>query len=142
MKGVLFTNLVALMTMILTHSTLAAIYTIDPAYVDWFNVPLGPVIALFLLFGYQVLPGLVLGQWVAYCIFEVLSFNQGLSFDLIMSVVNCAAPLLALYVMQYCKLSTFFSSQKIVARHAIFYCFLSSIFVAFSRFALLSQRVL
>ena len=139
MKSFLFTNLVALLAMILTHSTWAAVYTIDPRYVDWFNIPLGPIIALYLLFGYRALPGLVFGKWLAYCIFDVLSFNQGYGFDLMLSAVDSVAPLAALYTMHYFKLATFFSSQKIVAHHAIFYCFLSSIFVAFARFIFFNE---
>ena len=140
MKSIYIANVAAMVVMLLSHSTVASVYTIDPSYVDWFNLPLGPRILLLLLFGYWVVPGLFLGTVLSYLIFDVLSLNQGLALDLTINFVDCIAPIIALYAMQSLKIASFFTIDKIVLSHAIFYCVLSSLIVAFSRLILASNQ--
>ena len=140
MKSIYIANLAAILAMLLTYPTVVSVYTIDHSYVDWFNAPIGPRILLLLLFGYWVFPGLLLGTVLSYLIFDVLSFNQGLALDLTFNFVDCIAPVVALYIMQSFRVASFFTSDKIVYRHAIFYCILSSLIVAFSRLILASNQ--
>ena len=140
MKSIYIANLAAILAMLLTYPTVVSVYTIDHSYVDWFNAPIGPRILLLLLFGYWVFPGLLLGTVLSYLIFDVLSLNQGLALDLTFNFVDCIAPVAALYIMQSFRVASFFTSDKIVYRHAIFYCILSSLIVAFSRLILASNQ--
>jgi len=140
MRSLYIANLVAIVTMVLSHSTVAAVYTIDHSYVEWFNAPLGPRIVLLLLFGYWVFPGLFLGTVLSYLIFDVLSLNQGFTIDLTLNFVDCIAPVVALYIMHFFRIAAFFTHEKIVYSHAIFYCILSSFIIAFSRLILVSNQ--
>ena len=109
MGRVLITNAAAVSMMVLTHSTSAALHTIDPWYATLINMPVGAQVFALLLFGYWVLPGLLLGSILSYIIFPILSYNNGFSYDAGAILVDCLAPAVALYSMHFFRLASFFT---------------------------------
>jgi len=140
MRRLLLGNLVAVQLMVLSHAALAGIYTIDPWYVDLINLPVGSRIALLLIFGYWVLPGLFFGTVLSFIIFSVLGYQTGLAFDLGINLIDCLVPAVALMSMHIFKLSSFFTGANFVIRHILFLALITSFLVALSRFVFVFDK--
>ncbi len=134
MGRVLITNAAAVSMMVLTHSTSAALHTIDPWYATLINMPVGAQVFALLLFGYWVLPGLLLGSILSYIIFPILSYNNGFSYDAGAILVDCLAPAVALYSMHFFRLASFFTVDSLIIRHAAFYMLLTALTLSTLRF--------
>ncbi|HIF88555.1 MAG TPA: hypothetical protein EYG22_03265 [Candidatus Thioglobus sp.] len=134
MRSALITNTAAVSMMVLTYSTSAALHTIDPWYATLINMPVGAQVFTLLLFGYWVVPGLLLGTILSYIIFPILSHDNGLSYDAGAILVDCLAPVVALYSMHLFKLASFFTADALIIRHAAFYVLLTAFTLSTARY--------
>lgn len=98
--------------------------TSDLGNLLWF--PIGAAILSYLLFGFKVFPGVLLGYLIAEMIIEggVFDVTQR---EVLKRTASALAPVVSIGIMRMFNLSNFFDDKKINPGHVVFLIFLSAI---------------
>jgi len=98
--------------------------TSDLGNLFWF--PIGAAILSYLLFGFKVFPGVLLGYIIAEIVIEggMLDITQR---EVLKRTASALAPIASISIMRIFTLSNFFDDEKINPGHIVFLIFLSAI---------------
>ncbi len=136
MKKFIQFNLVALLGVFVTR---ALIIPMDHFNSDIGNnlwLPMGAVLLAYLLFGFRVFPGLLIGYLLAEIFVEGGTSNIAQP-EVISRVVNTLAPLLAILLLQKLGLGEFIKNQKLNYFHLLPLVVIASIVTTLVKVALL-----
>jgi integral membrane sensor domain MASE1 len=125
-KQFIFYNLIALVILVVSRFLS---FPFDEATSDLGNLlwfPIGAAILSYLLFGFKVFPGVLLGYIIAEMIIEggVLDITQR---EVLKRTASALAPVISIGIMRMFTLSNFFDDEKINPGHIVFLIFLSAI---------------
>ncbi len=89
-------------------------------------LPIGAAILSYLLFGFKVFPGVLLGYLIAEVLIEgsVADISQR---ELLSRTMSSFAPIMAISIMRLFSLSNFFDDKKIYIGHVFFLVLLSAV---------------
>ncbi len=98
--------------------------TSDLGNLFWF--PIGAAILSYLLFGFKVFPGVLLGYIIAEIVIEGGMFDITQR-EVLKRTASALAPIASISIMRIFTLSNFFDDEKINPGHIVFLIFLSAI---------------
>ena len=135
----LFTNnLIAFLAIFLASVTMKYFSGFDAEIGSYLYLPIGAKILVFLLFGRQVLPGVM-----ASCIFcgVVLfgSWGGNFAWGAVGALMGALAPLISMWFIQKLKMIDFSNLKDIDFRHILFLIFFTAIIHALSRFVIYAK---
>jgi len=93
---------------------------------NYFWLPIGAVILSYLLFGFKVFPGVLLGYLIAEVLIEG-SIGDISQRELLSRTMSSLAPIFAIGIMRVFSLSNFFDDDKINIGHVFFLVLLSAV---------------
>lgn len=131
-------NLIAFLAIFLASVAMKYLSGFDAEIGSYLYLPIGAKILVFLLFGRQVLPGVM-----ASCIFcgVVLFSSWGghFAWGTIGAIMGALAPVISIGVMQWLKVANFSNLENIDFRHVLFLIFFTAIVHALSRFVIYAK---
>jgi len=135
----LFTNnLVAFLAIFLASVSMKYLSGFDAEVGSYLYLPIGAKILIFLIFGRQVLPGVM-----ASCIFcGVVLFDAwggNFVFGAIGAIMGAIAPLASIWLVQKLGMVNFTNLANIDFRHILFLIFFTAIIHALSRFVIYAK---
>ena len=135
----LFTNnLVAFLAIFLASLAMKYLSGFDAEVGSYLYLPIGAKILIFLIFGRQVLPGVM-----ASCIFcGVVLFDAwggNFVFGAIGAIMGAIAPLASIWLVQKLGMVNFTNLANIDFRHILFLIFFTAIIHALSRFVIYAK---
>lgn len=119
-------TLIALMMVALSRVLISGLDSIDFAIGNYLWLPIGAAIFSYLLFGFKVLPGVLLGYLIAEVIIEggMADISQR---EVLSRTMSSLAPIFAIGIMRVFSLSNFFDDNKVNIGHIVFLVFLSAV---------------
>ena len=137
-KPFFINNLVAFSAVFIASIAMKYLSGFDAEVGSYLYLPIGAKILVFLLFGRQVLPGVM-----ASCIFcGVVLFDAwggNFVFGTIGAIMGAIAPLVTIWFIQKLKMVNFSNLANIDFRHIIFLIFFTAIIHALSRFVIYAK---
>lgn len=131
-------NLIAFSAIFLASVTMKQLSGFDAEVGTYLYLPIGAKILVFLLFGRQILPGVI-----ASCIFcGVVLFNSwggNFAWGAAGAIMGAIAPLVSIWILQKLNLSDFTDLKNIDFRHILFLIFFTAIIHALSRFIIYAK---
>ena len=131
-------NLIAFLAIFLASLAMKYLSGFDVEVGSYLYLPIGAKILIFLLFGRQVLPGVI-----ASCIFcGVVLFDAwggNFIFGAIGAIMGAIAPLVSIWFIQKLKMVNFSNLASIDFRHIMFLIFFTAIIHALSRFVIYAK---
>ncbi len=133
-------NLIAFLSVFFAAYIMVLFGEFEIAVGTYFYLPLGAKILMYLLFGFRVLPGVLLA-----CIGTgVVLFNSWNDHLLLGSMAACAgalAPIIAMWVMRITQMCNFSNLKNIDFRHVIFLIAFTSVISALLKFFIYMQSI-
>jgi len=137
----MFVNNLSIATVVfLTSALMTFMYGIDFTIGNYLWLPMGAKVLAFLLFGLWAFPGVLLGSLMSG-VFLYDTWNGNVLYGSLGTLVGVFAPLVAIILMRFFKLSTFFDEGKINFRHVIFLIIFSSIINTLAKLFLYIDKV-
>ena len=131
-------NLIAFLAIFLASLAMKYLSGFDVEVGSYLYLPIGAKILIFLLFGRQVLPGVI-----ASCIFcGVVLFDAwggNFVFGAIGAIMGAIAPLASIWLVQKLGVVNFTNLANIDFRHILFLIFFTAIIHALSRFVIYAK---
>lgn len=126
-KKIIIYNLIALAMLVLSRVLSSPFDNVTPDLGNLLWLPIGAAILSYLLFGFRVFPGVLLGYLIAEVIVEggVVDISQK---EVLKRTASSIAPILSIAIMRLFNLSKFFEGSKIKISHVVFLILLSAIF--------------
>jgi len=127
LQKIVIYNLIALALLVLARVLSSPFDNITPDLGNMLWFPIGAAILSYLLFGFRVFPGVLLGYLIAEVIVEggIVDISQK---EVLKRTASSLAPILSIGIMRSFNLSQFFNEIKIKISHVLFLIFLSAIF--------------
>ncbi len=132
-KKYLFENMVAFLSVFLAANIMILFGKLEMGIAAILYLPLGAKILMYLLFGFRVLPGILLACTTS----GVVLLNSWDGHLLIGSISACAgtlAPIIAMWTMQITQVCDFSNLRNIDFRHILFLVVFTSIISALLKF--------
>ena len=127
-------NIVAFVLVIISSLIIERTTHIEISIGNLLYLPMGAAIYSYLLYGFGALPGLAIANTlVGYFIWDNW-FDLGLTGFFAHVVVGSLAPIAAILIMRYFKLSKFFDDGDLNFRHVIFLVILTALINALLKF--------
>jgi integral membrane sensor domain MASE1 len=119
-------TLIALMMVALSRVMISGLDSTDFAIGNYLWLPIGAAIFSYLLFGFKVFPGVLLGYLIAEVIIEggMADISQR---EVLSRTMSSLAPIFAIGIMRVFSLSNFFDDNKVNIGHIVFLVFLSAV---------------
>ena len=139
-KQFILYNLIALAMLVISR---VLSFPLDEATSDLGNLlwfPIGAAVLSYLLFGYKVFPGVLLGYLIAEAIIEGGVFDVTQK-EVLKRTASALAPVIAIGTMRMFNLSEFFNDKKINPGHIVFLIFLSAIFSTLFKALLIDNQL-
>ncbi len=137
-KEIFLNNLIAFSAIFLASIAMQQLSGFDAEIGSYLYLPIGVKILVFLLFGRQVLPGVM-----ASCIFcgVVLfsSWGGNFAWGAAGAIMGALAPLFSIWFIQKCNLCDFTELKKIDFRHVLFLIFFTAIIHSLTRFVIYAK---
>ena len=137
-KDIFLNNLIAFSAIFLASIAMKQLSGFDAEVGTYLYLPIGAKILVFLLFGRQVLPGVM-----ASCIFcgVVLfdSWSGNFFWGATGAIMGAIAPLVSIWILQKFDLCNFTELKNIDFRHILFLIFFTAIIHALSRFIIYAK---
>ena len=120
-------TLIALMMVALSRVMISGLDSTDFAIGNYLWLPIGAAIFSYLLFGFKVFPGVLLGYLIAEVIIEggMADISQR---EVLSRTMSSLAPIFAIGIMRVFSLSNFFDDNKVNIGHIVFLVLLSAVF--------------
>lgn len=137
-KPLIINNLIAFLAVFIAAVLMKNLLVFDAEIGSYLYLPIGAKILVFLLFGRQVLPGVI-----ASCIFcgVVLFSSWGGNFvwGAIGAIMGAISPLLSMWMLKFLEVSDFSSLKNINFRHVLFLILFTAIIHSLSRFVVYAK---
>lgn len=137
-KSFAINNLIAFLAIFLSSLIMISVSGFNVEIGSYLYLPIGAKILVFLLFGRQVLPGVMVS-----CIFcGVVLFNSwggNFAWGAVGAIMGAIAPLASMWLMQKLKMINFSNLKKVDFRHILFLIFFTAIIHALSRFVIYAK---
>jgi len=137
-KPLIINNLIAFLAIFLASIAMKYLSGFDVEIGSYLYLPIGAKILVFLLFGRQVLPGVM-----ASCVFcgVVLFSSWGGNFvwGAVGALMGALAPLLSMWFIQKLKMVDFSELKAIDFRHILFLIFFTAIIHSLTRFIIYAK---
>ena len=119
-------TLIALTMVMLSRVLISGLDSPDFVIGNYLWLPIGAAILSYLLFGFKVFPGVLLGYLIAEVLIEgsVADISQR---ELLSRTMSSIAPIFAIIIMRVFSLSNFFDDNKINIGHIFFLVLLSAV---------------
>ena len=119
-------TLIALMMVALFRVMISGLDSTDFAIGNYLWLPIGAAIFSYLLFGFKVFPGVLLGYLIAEVIIEggMADISQR---EVLSRTMSSLAPIFAIGIMRVFSLSNFFDDNKVNIGHIVFLVLLSAV---------------
>ena len=119
-------TLIALMMVALSRVLISGLDSTDFAIGNYLWLPIGAAIFSYLLFGFKVFPGVLLGYLIAEVIVEgsIADISQR---EVLSRTMSSLAPIFAIGIMRVFNLSNFFDDNKVNIGHIVFLVLLSAV---------------
>ena len=119
-------TLIALMMVALSRVMISGLDSTDFAIGNYLWLPIGAAIFSYLLFGFKVFPGVLLGYLIAEVIIEggMADISQR---EVLSRTMSSLAPIFAIGIMRVFSLSNFFDDNKVNIGHIVFLVLLSAV---------------
>jgi integral membrane sensor domain MASE1 len=119
-------TLIALMMVALSRVMISGLDSTDFAIGNYLWLPIGAAIFSYLLFGFKVFPGVLLGYLIAEVIIEcgMADISQR---EVLSRTMSSLAPIFAIGIMRVFSLSNFFNDNKVNIGHIVFLVLLSAV---------------
>jgi hypothetical protein len=131
-------NLIAFLAIFLASLAMKYLSGFDAEVGSYLYLPIGAKILIFLLFGRQVLPGVI-----ASCIFcGVVLFDVwggNFIFGAIGAIMGAITPLVTIWFIQKLKMVNFSNLARVDFRHILFLIFFTAIIHSLSRFVIYAK---
>ncbi|MCH9712001.1 MAG: hypothetical protein K0U20_05180 [Proteobacteria bacterium] len=123
----LITNVLIALVVFATSFLMAWLSGVDIALGNYLWLPMGAKVLAFLLFGFWAFPGVLLGSLLSgFLLYDFWNVNP--IYGPLGSLVGALAPMLAILIMQFFRLSNFFNDgMKVQFGHVLFLVILSSL---------------
>ena len=123
----LITNVLIALVVFATSFLMAWLSGVDIALGNYLWLPMGAKVLAFLLFGLWAFPGVLLGSLMSgFLLYDFWNVNP--IYGPLGSLVGALAPMLAILIMQFFRLSNFFNDgMKVQFGHVLFLVILSSL---------------
>ena len=136
----IYSNFVIIAVVYLTSALMSWMGGVDITIGNYLWLPMGAKVLAFLLFGIWALPGVLIGSLMSgMFLYDFWSGNT--FYGPLGTLVGVFAPLLAIMVMKYFHLSSFFDDVKINFRHVLFLIILSSVINTLAKLFLYMDKV-
>ena len=119
-------SLIALMMVLLSRVLISGLDSSDFVIGNYLWLPIGAAMLSYLLFGFKVFPGVLLGYLLAEVLIEG-SIGDISQRELLSRTMSSLAPIFAISIMRVFSLSNFFDDDKINIGHVFFLVFLSAV---------------
>jgi integral membrane sensor domain MASE1 len=129
-------NLIALSSVFFARSLIIPMDHFNSNLGNTLWLPMGAVLLAFLLFGFRVFPGLLLGYLLAEIFIEGGTSNIG-QHELISRTVNTLVPLLIILLMQKLNIADFIKNQQLNFWHLAPLIVVASVATTLTKVALL-----
>ncbi len=127
-------NLIAFLLVFIAFFLVEGMQGVDFSHGNFLFLPLGAEILAYLLFGFRVLPGIVIANTlIGYFLWENW-FGNGFYGFIGHVVVGSLAPIAAILTMKAFSLSEFFKGKELDFRHVLFLVILTGLFNSFAKF--------
>lgn len=137
-KSFIVNNLIAFIAVFLASILMINLSNFDVEVGSYLYLPIGAKILVFLLFGRQVLPGVIIS-----CVFcgVVLFSSWGGNFvwGAAGAIMGAIAPLTSMWILEHFKVSDYSELKKINFRHILFLIFFTAILHSLSRFIIYAK---
>ena len=137
-KSLIINNLIAFLAIFLASVAMKYLSNFDVEVGTYLYLPIGAKILVFLLFGRQVLTGVM-----ASCVFcgVVLfsSWGGNFAWGAVGALMGALAPLISMWFIQKLKMVDFSELKNINFRHVLFLIFVTAIIHALSRFVIYAK---
>ncbi|MCS5589071.1 MAG: hypothetical protein NZ824_03780 [Candidatus Thioglobus sp.] len=133
-------NIVIAIVVFLTSAMMSFMYGADITIGNYLWLPMGAKILAFLLFGVWAFPGVLLGSLMSG-IFLYDFWSGNTFYGPLGTLAGAVAPMLAIMIMHYFRLSDFFDKDKIIFKHVIFLIILSSLINTLTKLFLYIDKV-
>ncbi len=119
-------TLIALMMVALSRVLISGLDSTDFVIGNYLWLPIGAAIFSYLLFGFKVFPGVLLGYLIAEVIVEgsIADISQR---EVLSRTMSSLAPIFAIGIMRVFNLSNFFDDNKVNIGHIVFLVLLSAV---------------
>ena len=119
-------TLIALMMVALSRVLISGLDSADFVIGNYLWLPIGAAIFSYLLFGFKVFPGVLLGYLIAEVIVEgsIADISQR---EVLSRTMSSLAPIFAIGIMRAFSLSNFFDDNKVNIGHIVFLVLLSAV---------------
>lgn len=119
-------TLIALMMVALSRILISGLDSTNFVIGNYLWLPIGAAILSYLLFGFKVFPGVLLGYLIAEVIIEgsIADISQR---EFLSRTMSSLAPIIAISIMRVFSLSNFFNEDKINMGHIFFLVLLSAV---------------
>ena len=123
----LITNVLIALVVFATSFLMAWLSGVDIALGNYLWLPMGAKVLAFLLFGLWAFPGVLLGSLMSgFLLYDFWNVNP--IYGPLGSLVGALAPMLAILIMQFFRLSNFFNDgMKVQFGHVLFLVILSAL---------------
>ena len=133
-------NIIIAIVVFLTSALMSFMYGIDFTIGNYLWLPMGAKVLAFLLFGIWALPGVLLGSLMSgMFLYDFWSGNT--FYGPLGTLVGVFAPMAAIMIMRYFRLSNFFDEGNINFRHVLFLIILSSLINTLTKLFLYIDKV-
>ena len=137
-KSFIVNNLIAFIAVFLASILMINLSNFDVEVGSYLYLPIGAKILVFLLFGRQVLPGVIIS-----CVFcgVVLFSSWGGNFvwGAVGAIMGAITPLVSMWILERFKVADYSELKKINFRHILFLIFFTAILHALSRFIIYAK---
>ena len=137
-KPLIINNLIAFLAIFLASIAMKQLSGFEAEIGTYLYLPIGVKILVFLLFGRQVLPGVM-----ASCIFcGVVLFGAwggNFAWGAAGAIMGAIAPLVSMWILQKLNLCDFTELKKIDFRHVLFLIFFTAIIHSLTRFIIYAK---
>jgi integral membrane sensor domain MASE1 len=119
-------TLIALMMVAISRVLISGLDSADFVIGNYLWLPIGAAIFSYLLFGFKVFPGVLLGYLIAEVIIEgsIADISQR---EVLSRTMSSLAPIFAIGIMRVFNLSNFFDDNKVNIGHIVFLVLLSAV---------------
>ena len=133
-------NIIIALVVFSTSALMSYMYGIDITIGNYLWLPMGAKVLAFLIFGFWVLPGVLVGSLMSG-IFLYDFWSGNTFYGPLGTLAGVLAPFFAIMIMRYFRLSTFFDKDKINFQHVIFLIILSSLINTLTKLFLYIDKV-
>ena len=119
-------TLIALMMVAISRVLISGLDSADFVIGNYLWLPIGAAIFSYLLFGFKVFPGVLLGYLIAEVLIEggMADISQR---EVLSRTMSSLAPIFAIGIMRAFSLSNFFDDNKVNIGHIVFLVLLSAV---------------